>query len=87
MFDDASFTEQKARLAPGDALVLYTDGVIEARAPDGTFYGEESLASLLRSSVGLNASTLAGRIESAVFDFQENDPRDDVAVLVLRVSD
>ena len=87
MFDDAGLTEQEVRLAPGDALVLYTDGVIEARAPHGAFYGETRLASLLRSSVGLDASTLAGRIESAVLGFQENDPRDDVAVLVLRVSD
>jgi PAS domain S-box-containing protein len=87
VFDDANLTEQEVRLAPGDALVLYTDGVTEARAPDGTFYGEARLASLLRSSVGLDASTLASRIESAVLGFQENDPRDDVAVLVLRVSD
>ena len=87
VFDDAGLTEQEVRLAPGDALVLYTDGVIEARAPHGAFYGETRLASLLRSSVGLDASTLAGRIESAVLGFQENDPRDDVAVLVLRVSD
>jgi sigma-B regulation protein RsbU (phosphoserine phosphatase) len=87
VFDEASLTEQEVRLAPGDTLVLYTDGVIEAQAPDGTFYGEARLASLLRSSIGLDASTLAGRIESAVLGFQENDPRDDVAVLVLRVSD
>jgi len=87
VFDDANLTDQEAHLAPGDTLLLYTDGVTEARAPDGTFYGEARLASLLRSSVGLDASTLAGRIESAVLDFQENDPRDDVAVLVLRVSD
>ena len=87
VFDDANLTEQEAHLAPGDALVFYTDGVTEARAPDGTFFGEERFESLLRSSVGLDASTLASHIESAVLDFQENDPRDDVAVLVLRVSD
>ena len=87
VFDDANLTDQEAHLAPGDTLLLYTDGVTEARAPDGTFYGEERLASLLRSSVGLDASTLASHIESAVLNFQENDPRDDVAVLVLRVSD
>jgi hypothetical protein len=40
---------------------------------------------LLRSSVDLDASTLAGRIESAVLDFQENNPHDDDAVLVLRI--
>ena len=65
--------------------MLYTDGVVEARSPDGSFFGEERLASLLRSSVGLDAQTLADRVESAVLDFQENGPRDDIAVLVLRV--
>ncbi len=85
VFDDANLTEQEARLAPGDALVLYTDGVLEARSPDGAFFGEERFTALLRSSIGLNASTIADRIEKAVLDFQGNDPRDDVAVLVLRI--
>ena len=87
VFDDADFTEQKARLEPGDALVLYTDGVVEARSPAGFFFGEERLMALLRSSVALDASTIASRIEEAVLNFQEQTPRDDVAVLVLRVSD
>jgi serine phosphatase RsbU (regulator of sigma subunit) len=87
VFDDANLTDQEACLEPGDTLLLYTDGVTEARAPDGTFFGEARLVSLLRSSVGLDASALASRIESAVLNFQENDPRDDLAVLVLRVSD
>jgi sigma-B regulation protein RsbU (phosphoserine phosphatase) len=85
VFDDANLTEQEARLAPGDALVLYTDGVLEARSPDGAFFGEERFTTLLRSSVGLDASTIAARIENVVLDFQGNDPRDDVAVLVLRI--
>jgi PAS domain S-box-containing protein len=87
VFDDANLTEQEAHLAPGDALVLYTDGVIEARSPDGLFFGEERLMALLHSSVALDASTIAGRIEGAALDFQEQVPRDDIAVLVLRVSD
>jgi len=41
------------RLAPDDYLLLYTDGVVEARSPDGTFFGEERLSALLRSSIGL----------------------------------
>src|SRR5215213_9234112 len=85
VFDDATFAEQEASLAPGDALVLYTDGVVEARSSDGLFFGEERLMALLRSSVTLGASTIAGRIESAVLNFQEQAPRDDVAALVLRV--
>ena len=65
--------------------MLHTDGVPEARSPDGTFFGEERIERILRSSVGLDASSLAGRIESAVLEFQENGSRDDVAILVLRV--
>ena len=85
VFEDPNLTEQVTRLSPGDSLVLYTDGVVEARSPEGSFFGEERLTSLLRSSVGLDAQTLADRVESAVLDFQENGPRDDIAVLVLRV--
>ncbi len=85
VFEDPNLTEQVTRLSPGDSLVLYTDGGVEARSPDGSFFGEERLASLLRSSIGLDAQTLADRVESAVLDFQEYGPRDDVAVLVLRV--
>jgi serine phosphatase RsbU (regulator of sigma subunit) len=87
VFDDANLTEQEACLAPGDALVLYTDGVLEARSPDGTFYGEEQFMALLRSCVGLDAATIASYIEDAVLNFQEHAPRDDIAVLVLRASD
>jgi serine phosphatase RsbU (regulator of sigma subunit) len=86
VFDDANLTEQEAHLAPGDALVLYTDGVVEARSPEGIFFGEERLMTILRSSVALDASTMASRIEGAVMNFQEQNPRDDIAILVLRVS-
>ena len=85
VFDDPKLTAQEVRLVPGDALVLYTDGVTEARSPDGDFFGEERLMFFLRACAGLDASTLAGRIERAVLDFQENYSRDDIAVLVLRV--
>src|SRR5215203_525306 len=87
VFDDVNLTEQETHLMPGDALVLYTDGVVEARSPDGLFFGEERLKALLRSSGAFNASTIASRIENAVLNFQEQAPRDDVAVLVLRVSE
>jgi PAS domain S-box-containing protein len=87
VFDDVNLTDQETSLAPGDALILYTDGVVEARSPDGLFFGEERLKAILHSSVALDASTIAGRIEEAVLNFQEQALRDDVAVMVLRVSD
>jgi serine phosphatase RsbU (regulator of sigma subunit) len=87
VFEEARLTEEEAVLAPGDALVLYTDGVTEARSPGegGSFFGEERLHALVRSCAGLSAEELAGRIEDRVLQFQENELHDDVAVLVLRV--
>ena len=84
VFADPRLTEQEVRLDPGDTLVLYTDGVTEARAPDGAFFGEERLADLLRSSTGLDAKALVARLEEAVRSFQEDDLHDDIAILVLR---
>ena len=85
VFDNANLTEQKARLGPGDALVLYTDGVHEARSPNGAFFGEEQLKALLHFCDGLNAQAIADRVVKAVCEFQEDSLRDDVAVLVVRV--
>jgi serine phosphatase RsbU (regulator of sigma subunit) len=85
VFDDANLTEQKAHLGPGDALVLYTDGVHEARSPSGAFFGEERLKALLHSCAGLDAQAIADRVENAVCEFQEDGLRDDVAILVVRV--
>lgn len=85
IFEEARPAEVEVVLGPGDALVLYTDGVTEARAPNGEFFGERRLHDLVRSSVGMSAEAIAGRIEGCVLEFQENDPSDDVAVLVLRV--
>ncbi len=84
IFADPKLTEQEARLEPGDALVFFTDGVTEARAPDGTFFGEDRLADLLRSSPGLDAESLAARLGEVVCEFQEGDLHDDIAILVLR---
>ena len=89
---DLPFGDESADLFPGDSLVLYTDGVIEARRPrgeggsgGGDLYGEERLAALLRSCAGLTAQALLKRVESDVMAFQSNDPADDIAILVLRV--
>ena len=87
VFPDAELRDTSLRLMPGEALVLYTDGVTEARSPDGEFFGEGRLRHLLSSCAGCDAATLAKRIKGVVLDFQEGYPRDDLAVLVLRASD
>ena len=85
VFDDAEFDDQTAKLAPGDAIVLYTDGVTEARSPDGSFFGEEKLHALLRACAGLTAPAIAEKIKREISEFQDGHPHDDLAILVLRV--
>jgi PAS domain S-box-containing protein len=87
VFPEAELRDTSLRLMPGEALVLYTDGVTEARSPDGDFFGEGRLRHLLSSCASFDAGTFAGRIKDTVLDFQEGSPRDDLAVLVLRARD
>jgi PAS domain S-box-containing protein len=87
VFPDAELRDTSLRLMPGETLVLYTDGVTEARSPDGDFLGEGKLRHLLSSCAGCDAVTLARRIKGVVLDFQEGYPRDDLAILVLRAGD
>jgi serine phosphatase RsbU (regulator of sigma subunit) len=83
---DAAFTEADVILHGGDALILYTDGVIEARPPGGEFFGEERLAGVVASCTGRTADGIARRIELAVIDHVGGTPDDDIAILVVRAS-
>ena len=84
VFQDIELSDHIAELEPGDALVMYTDGVTEEHAGNRVF-GEDRLAALLASLAGQDADTIAGSVEQAVLDFGEPEPRDDMAVLVLRL--
>jgi len=83
---DPDLADDVAELEAGDAIVLYTDGVSEARSDEGLF-GEERLVELLQSCAGLDASRIVERIQRDVLEYQDEQPRDDVAVLVLKVRD
>ena len=67
-------------LAPGDVLVLYTDGVIDADGDDERF-GDERLTEALRGTA--DASDAVGRIRRALSEFEVGAQADDTAVLAL----
>jgi PAS domain S-box-containing protein len=69
-------------LEPGDALILYTDGVTDARAPE-RILDTDDLAELVRGCAGAGAAVLAERIERTVSEGLAGEPRDDIAVLVI----
>ena len=84
VFPDPELTDRVADLVPGDTVVFYTDGVTEERSGDMVF-GEEGLTEVLQANPELDAPSLAAAIGRAVDTFRVDSPRDDMAILVLRV--
>ena len=78
-----SYEELREQLPAGGALVLYTDGVIEARR-DGEPYGDERLDALLAAHAGLPAAELARAVVDDCRAFTGGDLTDDCAVVVIR---
>ncbi len=79
--DDPRFGTVNVRLTFGDALVLYTDGVTEARAGQEQF-GLERLINTVRAAAGRPAESLVAVIDDAVRAFADS-PIDDLAIVVL----
>lgn len=75
--------EEHLDLNPGDTVVFYTDGVVEARSASETF-GENRLVDLLKESAAMPVTQLADHIVSSVTQFTDGTLRDDLAVLVIR---
>jgi len=83
---DVELTDHVVDLKAGDTMVMFTDGVIEeARNPDRS--GPERLTDVLSRCAGLSASEIAESIEHSVVEFGPESPRDDFAILVLRVKE
>ena len=82
---DAEFHEQQIELEQDDVLVLYTDGVTDALAPE-QLLEEEALLATLAKCRGSSAGEISQRIERlALGDDPERAPRDDIALVVAKL--
>ena len=82
MVEDPALRVDRTVLSPGDACVLYTDGLNEAAAP--RLLTPENLAALVRPAAGLGAEAIADRLDvipAAAGELM----RDDTAIVVLAV--
>lgn len=81
---DVELHDTQIRLDPGDSLVMYTDGLTEARR-HGEFLGEDGLLALVAANAHLDAQDMATTLADAAVEFQDGVTRDDIVVLVIRV--
>ena len=86
VFKDVELTDQFTYLEPGDLVVFYTDGVTDIPGIE-----EQSTSLLteafLRSAPSGDPRTIADDIVRAAVDVQNGTPRDDIAIIVLRVAE
>jgi hypothetical protein len=82
VFDDPEIGEAETPLDPGDSLALYTDGLLEAHAPDRTLTPEQMIAQLRRRPPEAAQETIDALLELVELDA---GVRDDIAILSARV--
>jgi phosphoserine phosphatase RsbU/P len=79
-------TTQRVKLEPGDLLVLFTDGVVEARNPKQELFGEERLIEFLNLKKTQSPQQIVDDLIEEVAMFAEGSPQhDDLTVVVIRI--
>jgi sigma-B regulation protein RsbU (phosphoserine phosphatase) len=85
VFHDCGYTQGEIELQSGDSLVLFTDGITEARNPSGREFGEERLQALLTTAHKQSAADLRDLITNAVSEFSEGEVYDDATLMIVTV--
>lgn len=81
---EASFQLEHRDLAPGDRIVLYTDGVTEAQNEAGEFFGRKRLREAVQRAGGATCPELHAAIQKAVLDFTAGaEQADDLTLVVV----
>jgi phosphoserine phosphatase RsbU/P len=72
----------EVRLYPGDWLVLFSDGVVEAQNEFGDLYGDERLAEVVRAAAGGSVQEMVGAVQDSLHRFARAAGRDDWTIVV-----
>jgi sigma-B regulation protein RsbU (phosphoserine phosphatase) len=85
MFADGGYRAEKMQLNPGDVLLIYTDGLSEARSAEDEEYGEERLIETVRGLGSLGArAVVEGCLEALAHFLGGAALADDLTVMAIR---
>ena len=80
--EDIEYIDEKIQLRKGDRIFLYTDGVPEAKAPDGSRFGNDRMLAVLSSNKNESSEILLKNMKREIDSFTgTNDPFDDVTMM------
>jgi len=82
-FDEPGMAETTIQLGPGDRLIFYTDGFLEAKSPDGVIFGENRFAEALIRHAPLDSNELGEELVRDVERFAAGKLDDDLTMLVI----
>ena len=85
LFPDAEPERESIELGQDDLLFFYSDGVTDARSPDMEYF-EDRLADELAGAAGRTAAQTTRMVQDLVARFSQDDLRDDMTILVARVT-
>jgi sigma-B regulation protein RsbU (phosphoserine phosphatase) len=84
ILDEANYEETHLQIGPGDKVIFYTDGIVEAMNKQEEMYGFERLHEVAKSSPAETAEDLMNDIIRSVSDFTGAAPQhDDLTIIVV----
>jgi serine phosphatase RsbU (regulator of sigma subunit) len=85
LYDQVDLQEGQVVLAPGESLILYTDGLTEAMNAEGEIFGDPRLLETLSACQASSAQALIDALVDAVLEFTDGAPQsDDLTIFVIR---
>ncbi|SIN79417.1 PP2C family protein-serine/threonine phosphatase [Halodesulfovibrio marinisediminis] len=82
---DVTYPENSEKLLPGDIVVMATDGIWEARSPEGTMFGKELMKTIIRDNSELSSQDLIDKLYSSALDYaQQPSLEDDFTCIVIK---
>lgn len=84
--DDSRYREEAVMLSSGDLVMFYSDGLTEIKMPGGKVFGEENLARLFKRFKHLTPADLLEELFQEILSLYQEQPRDDLACVVLKIA-
>jgi sigma-B regulation protein RsbU (phosphoserine phosphatase) len=84
-FANTVYEQEECQLRPGDTIVLFSDGIVEARNVEGEEFGEERIRAAIEPRVGEPVERILDRLLAALEEFTRGIPQaDDLTAVVVR---